>query len=104
MGLPRVELAPFVGADDLLGIGDRSWPIKASAERGADQCSGCRVMAAHATVDVHQQRPAFFSEDAPLKDLVVAPSVHNASTQIAFDDLIRLRPSCKSSGLRLVER
>jgi hypothetical protein len=58
MGLAHVELAPFVGAYDLVGVGDRCGPVEALVERVAHEGARCRVMATHAYVDVPDELPA----------------------------------------------
>jgi hypothetical protein len=61
VGLAGVELAPFAGAHDLAGICDRSRPVKALTERVAHEGAWCRVVAAHARVNISK-------ELAPLRD------------------------------------
>jgi hypothetical protein len=58
MGLAHVELAPFIGAYDLVGVGDRCGPVEALVERVAHEGARCRVMATHAYVDVPDELPA----------------------------------------------
>jgi hypothetical protein len=52
VGLAGVELAPFAGAYDLTGVRDRGRPVKALAERVADEGAGRGVMATGSGVDV----------------------------------------------------
>jgi hypothetical protein len=50
-----VKLAPFAGAHDLAGVGDRGGPIEALAERVAHEGVRRRVVAAHARVDITEE-------------------------------------------------
>jgi hypothetical protein len=68
VGLACVELAPFTGAYDLIGIGDHCGPVEALAERVAHKGVWCRMMATHAFVDVSDELPAVGNGDAPLQD------------------------------------
>jgi hypothetical protein len=68
MGLACVELAPFVGAHDLVGVGDRCGPVEALAECVAHEGARCFVVAAHAYVDVSNELPTVGNGDAPLQD------------------------------------
>jgi hypothetical protein len=52
VGLAGVELAPFAGAYDLAGVRDRGGPVKALAERVADEGAGRGVVATDPRVDV----------------------------------------------------
>jgi hypothetical protein len=61
IGLLGVELAPFAGACDLAGVGDRGGPVKPLVECIAYEGAGCCVVAAHARVYV-------LEELAPLGD------------------------------------
>jgi hypothetical protein len=61
IGLAGVELAPFAGAHDLAGVGDRGGPVEALAERIAHEGAGCCVMATHARMYIPE-------ELAPLRD------------------------------------
>jgi hypothetical protein len=63
-----VELAPFVGAYSLVGVGDRCGPVEALAERVAHEGARCRVMAARTYVDVSDELPAMGNGNAPLQD------------------------------------
>jgi hypothetical protein len=54
-------LAPFIGAHDLAGVGDRGWPVEALVERVAHEGARCCVMAAHTRMYVSE-------ELAPLRD------------------------------------
>jgi hypothetical protein len=55
IGLAGVELAPFVGAHDLVGVGNRGGPLEALAERVAHEGARRRVVATHARVDVSEE-------------------------------------------------
>jgi hypothetical protein len=59
--LAGVELAPFTGAHDLVGICDCSRPVEALAERAAHEGAWRRMVAAHARVNISK-------ELAPLRD------------------------------------
>jgi hypothetical protein len=61
IGLAGVKLAPFVGAYDLAGVGNRGGPVEALAERIAHEGAGCCVMAAHGRMYISE-------ELAPLRD------------------------------------
>jgi hypothetical protein len=54
-------LAPFAGAHDLAGVGDRGGPVEALVECIAHEGAGCCVMAAHARMYISE-------ELAPLRD------------------------------------
>jgi hypothetical protein len=56
-----IELAPFAGAHDLAGIGNRGGPVEALAERVAHEGVWRRVVTAYARMDVSK-------ELAPLRD------------------------------------
>jgi hypothetical protein len=61
IGFAGIELAPFAGAHDLAGIGDRGGPVKALAERVAHEGAGCCMVTAHARMYIPE-------ELAPLRD------------------------------------
>jgi hypothetical protein len=63
-----IELAPFIGVYDLVGIGDCRRLVEAFAERVADEGARRRVMATHACVDVPDQLPALGDGDTSLHD------------------------------------
>jgi hypothetical protein len=46
VGLLRIELATFAGADNSSGVSHRRWPVEALPESIPDKGSGCCVMAA----------------------------------------------------------
>jgi hypothetical protein len=50
-----VKLAPFAGAHDLAGVGDRSGPVEALAERIAHEGAWCCVMAAYARMYIPEE-------------------------------------------------
>ena len=52
--LPSIKLAPFAGACDLLGVGDRRWPVETLSERFPDQGPRRGMMSTYSTVDVNQ--------------------------------------------------
>jgi hypothetical protein len=68
IGLASVKLAPFTGAHDLVGVGGRSGPIKALAERVAHESARHHVVAAHARMDVSNKLTVVGDGDAPLQD------------------------------------
>jgi hypothetical protein len=68
VSLAGVELAPLAGAHDLAGVGDRGGPVKALAECVAHEGAQCRVMAAHARVDVFDKLTTLGDGDALLQD------------------------------------
>jgi hypothetical protein len=55
IGLAGVELAPFAGAYDLAGVGDRGGPVEALAERIAHEGAWCCVMAAYARMYIPEE-------------------------------------------------
>jgi hypothetical protein len=61
IGLAGVEFAPFAGAHDLAGVGDRGGPVEALEKRIAHEGAGCCVMAARARMYIPE-------ELAPLRD------------------------------------
>jgi hypothetical protein len=61
IGLAGIELAPFAGAHNLAGVGDRGGPVEALAERISHEGAGRCVMAAHARMNIPE-------ELAPLRD------------------------------------
>jgi hypothetical protein len=63
-----MELAPIVGAHDLVGVDDRCGPVEALVEHIAHEGARCRVMAAHAWMDVSDELPTVRDGDAPLQD------------------------------------
>jgi hypothetical protein len=64
--LACVELAPFAGAYNLVGVGDRRGLVEALVECVAHEGARSCVMAAHACVDVSNEFPAMGDGDAPL--------------------------------------
>jgi hypothetical protein len=68
IGLAGVKLAPFTGAHDLVGVSDRSGPIKALAERVAHESARRHVVAAQARMDVSNKLTVVGDGDAPLQD------------------------------------
>jgi hypothetical protein len=69
VGLAGVELAPFAGAYDFAGTRDRGRPVKALAERIANEGTGLGVMAADPGVDVPQELAPLGDGHAPLQDV-----------------------------------
>jgi hypothetical protein len=68
IGLASVELAPFAGAHGLAGINNRSGPVEALAECVAYEGGRCRVVSAHARVDVSEELMPLGDGHAPLQD------------------------------------
>jgi hypothetical protein len=67
VSLAGIELASLAGAHDLAGVGDCGGLVKALAERVAHEGAWCRVMAAHAHVDVPDELTTLGDGDAPLQ-------------------------------------
>jgi hypothetical protein len=63
-----IELTPLAGAYDLIGVSDRRGPVEALAERVAHEGARCRVMAAHACVNVTDEFSTVGNGDASLQD------------------------------------
>jgi hypothetical protein len=68
VGLLRIELAPFAGADNSSGVGHRRWPVEALPESIPDEGSGRYVMAASPRVYLLQEFLTFGDGDASLED------------------------------------
>jgi hypothetical protein len=66
MGLACIELAPFAGARDLVGVGNRCGPVEALAERVSHEGARCGVMTAHTCVDVSDELSVVGNRDVPL--------------------------------------
>ena len=97
MSLPSIVLAPFPGAYDLLGIGNRGRPVEALSERVSDQGSRRSMVTADPTMDIAQQTLPLFEGDATLQDPGVASSV-----EFALHKNEGLGAACELSSLRLV--
>jgi hypothetical protein len=69
IGLAGVELAPFAGAYDFAGVGDRGWPEEALAERIAHEGAGCCVVTAHARVYIPEELAPLRDGHASLQDV-----------------------------------
>jgi hypothetical protein len=80
VGFACVKLAPLAGAHDLVGISNHGGPIEALAERVAHEGARCRVVAAHARVDVSNKFVIVGDGDAPLQD-----ARRDALVQLAVD-------------------
>jgi hypothetical protein len=63
-----VKLAPFAGAHDLAGIGDRGGPVEALAERVAHEGARRRVVAAQARMNVSKELAPLWDGYASLQD------------------------------------
>ena len=68
MGLPRVELTPFAGADNSGGVGHRRGPVEALSESISDKGSRRCVMAASPRVYLSEEFLTFGDGDASLED------------------------------------
>jgi hypothetical protein len=68
IGLAGVELAPFAGAHNLVGVSDRGGPIEALAERIAHEGAGCGVVAAYARVYIPEELAPLGDGHALLQD------------------------------------
>ena len=66
MNPPSVELTPFVGAHDLLGVGYSRGPVEALSEHVFDQSSRHGMVTADPTRDMAQQMLPLFDGDAAL--------------------------------------
>jgi hypothetical protein len=81
IGLVGVELAPFAGAHDLAGVGDRGGPVEALAERITHEGAGCCVMTAHARMYIPEELTPLGDEHASLQD-----ARRGALVQLAIDE------------------
>jgi hypothetical protein len=61
-------LAPFAGAHDLAGVGNRGGPVEALAERIAHEGVGCCMMAAHARMYIPEELAHLREGHASLQD------------------------------------
>jgi hypothetical protein len=68
VGLPRVELTPFAGADNSSSVGHRRWPVESLSEGVYNEGLGCCVMAASPRVYLLQELLAFGDGNASLED------------------------------------
>jgi hypothetical protein len=68
MCLAGIELAPFAGAHNLVGVGDRRRPVKALAERVAHEGARCRMMTAYDRMNISNQLSALGNGDASLQN------------------------------------
>jgi hypothetical protein len=68
IGLAGVKLAPFVGAHNLAGVSDRGRPVEALAECIAHEGARCRMVAAHARVNVSKELAPLGDGYTPLQD------------------------------------
>jgi len=97
--LPSIILTPFIGANDLLGIGYCSGLVEALSECVSNQGPWCGMVTVDPTLDVTQQKFSLFIRDVELQDLSVALSVEFA---LYKDE--GLGTACEPSSLRLVRR
>jgi hypothetical protein len=81
IGLASVELAPFAGAHNLAGVGDRGELIEALAKRVTYEGAGCCVMAAHARVYIPEELVPLGDGHASLQD-----AGGGALVQLAVDE------------------
>ena len=68
MGLPRIELTPFAGADNSIGVGHRGRPVETLSEGVSNKGSRRCVMAASPRVYLLQEFLTFGDGDASLED------------------------------------
>jgi hypothetical protein len=68
VGLLRIELTPFAGADNPSGVSHRRWPVEALSEGIPDKGSRRCVMAASPRMYLSQEFLTFGDGDASLKD------------------------------------
>jgi hypothetical protein len=68
IGFAGIELAPFAGAYDLAGVGDRDGPIEALAECVAYESAGRGMVAADARVNVPEELTPLGDGHASLQD------------------------------------
>ena len=68
VGLLRIELAPFAGADNSSGVSHRRWPVETLPEGIPDKGSRRCVMAASPRVYLLQELLAFGDGNASLED------------------------------------
>jgi hypothetical protein len=68
VGLLRIELTPFAGADNSSGVSHRRWPVEALPESIPDKGSRRCVMAASPRVYLLQEFLTFGDGDASLED------------------------------------
>jgi hypothetical protein len=68
VGLPRVELTPFAGADNSSGVGHRRQPVETLSEGVSNKGSRCYVMAASPRVYPLHELLTFGVGDASLED------------------------------------
>jgi hypothetical protein len=76
-----IKLAPFAGAHDLAGIGDRSGPVEALAERVAHESAWRCVVAAYTRVNVLKELAPMRDGHASLQD-----ARRGALVQLAVDE------------------
>jgi hypothetical protein len=68
VGLLRIELTPFAGADNSSGVSHRRWPVEALSESIPDKGSRRCVMAASPRVYLLQEFLTLGDGDASLED------------------------------------
>jgi hypothetical protein len=68
VGLPRVELTPFAGADNSSSVDHRCWPVESLSEGDSNKGSRRCVMAASPRVYLLQELLAFGDGNASLED------------------------------------
>jgi hypothetical protein len=85
IGLAGVELAPLVGAYDLIGVSNHGGLVEGLAERITHEGTRRRVVATHASVDVSGELMPLGDGNAPLQDVG-----RGALVQLAVDNGKRL--------------
>jgi hypothetical protein len=68
IGLVGVELAPFAGAHNLVGVSNHGRPVEALAECVAHEGARRRVVAAHTRTNVLEELAPLGDGYAPLQD------------------------------------
>ena len=68
VGLPRVELTPFAGADNSSGVGHRRRPVETLSESIFDKGSRRCMMASSPRVYLSEEFLTFGDGDASLED------------------------------------
>jgi hypothetical protein len=81
IGLAGVKLAPFAGAYNLAGVGNRGRPVEALAECVAYEGAWRRVVAAQARVNVSEELAPLGNGHASLQD-----ARHGVLVQLGVDE------------------
>jgi hypothetical protein len=68
VGLPRVKLTPFAGADNSSSVGHHRRPVESLSKGVSNEGPRCYVMAASPRVYLLQELLAFVDGNASLED------------------------------------